>query len=84
MVFADVLQIIAVLLEIAVTVIAIVIAAWQKKSYGWFIAVTFGLFVFFDISRIFTLPVPDAAHALVFLVACISMVYGVWLLYRAK
>jgi len=82
MLFSDFLQIIAVLLEVAVTVIAVVMATRQQKSYGWCIAVTFCLFVLFDIGRLFSLPIPDAADALIFLVACGSMLYGVWLMYR--
>jgi hypothetical protein len=84
MLFSDFLQIIAVIIEVAVTIIAVVIATRQKKSYGWCIAVTFGLFVLFDIGRLFSLPLPDTAHALIFLVACGSMLYGVWLIYREK
>ncbi len=84
MLFSEFLQIIAVLLEVAVMVIAGGIAIRQKKSYGWCIAVTFGLFVLFDIGRLFSLPLPDAAHALIFLVACGSMLYGVWLMYREQ
>jgi hypothetical protein len=81
MLFSDFLQIIAVILEVAVMVIAAVIATRQKKAYGWCIAVTFLLFVLFDIGRLFSLPLPDAIHALIFLVACGSMLYGVWLMY---
>ena len=84
MLFSDFLQIIAVLLEGAVAVIAVVIATRQKKYYGWCIAVTFGLFVLFDIGRLFSLPISDEAHALIFLVACGSMLYGVWLIYEEK
>ena len=82
--FSDFLQVIAVLLEVAVTLVAVVIATRNRKTYGWCIAVTFGLFVLFDIGRIFALPVPDTAHALIFLVACGSMLYGVWLMYREQ
>jgi len=82
MLFSDFLQIIAVLLEVAVTVIAGIIATRYQKSYGWCIAATFGLFVLFDIGRLVMLPVSDAAHALVFLVACGSMLAGVWLKYN--
>jgi hypothetical protein len=84
MLFSDFLQIIAVLLEVAVTMIAVVIATRQKKYYGWCIAATFGLFVLFDIGRLFSLPISDEAHALIFLVACGSMLYGVWLIYEEK
>jgi hypothetical protein len=82
MLISDVLQLIAVVLEAAVTVIAISIATRKQKSYGWYIAITFGLFVLFDIFRIFSLPLPDTAHSLILLVACGSMVYAVWLMYR--
>ena len=84
MLFSDFLQVIAVFLEVAVMVIAVVIAVRQKKSYGWCIAVTFLLFVLFDLGRLFSLPLPDAAHALILLVACGSMLYGVWLMYREQ
>jgi hypothetical protein len=82
MLFSDFLQVIAVLIEVVITVIAVLIATRQQKPYGWGIAVTFGLFVLFDAVRIFTLPVPDAVQALSLLVACGSMLYAVWLLYR--
>ena len=84
MLFSDFLQVIAVLLEVAVTLVAVVIATRNRKTYGWCIAVTFGLFVLFDICRIFALPVPDITHALIFLVACGSMLYAVWLMYQEK
>ena len=81
MLFSDFLQIIAVFLEVAVTAIAVAIATRRKKYYGWCIAVTFGLFVLFDIGRLFSWPLSDEAHSLIFLVACGSMLYGVWLIY---
>jgi len=81
MLFSDFLQIIAVLLEAAVMAIAVIIATRLRKSYGWCIAVTFGLFILFDIGRLSSLPLTEEAHALIFLVACGFMLYGVWLMY---
>jgi len=81
MLFSDFLQILAVLLEGAITIIAAVIAVRYKKTYGWCIAITFVLFVLFDIGRLFSLPLSEAAHALILLVACGSMLYGIWLMY---
>jgi len=78
------LQLVAVVLEVAVTAIGLVMATRRKKAYGWCIAITFGLFVLFDIGRLFSLPIPDAAHALIFLVACGSMLYGVLLMYHVR
>jgi hypothetical protein len=80
----DILQLIAVIVEAAVAVLSVLIAVKKKKIYGWCIAVTFALFVIFDISRIFLLPLSDTVHALVFLVACVSMLYAVWLMYTEK
>jgi hypothetical protein len=82
MLFSDFLQIIAVLLEGAVTIIAAVIAIKYNRTYGWCIAITFVLFVLFDIGRLFSLPLSEAAHALILLVACGSMLYGMWLIYE--
>jgi galactitol-specific phosphotransferase system IIC component len=82
MLFSDFLQIIAVLIEVVITVIAVLLATRRQKPYGWGIAVTFGLFVIFDIIRIFALPVPEAAQALSLLVACGSMLYAIWLMYK--
>ena len=82
MLFSDFLQIIAVLIEVVITVIAVLLATRRQKIYGWGIAVTFGLFILFDVIRIFALPVPEAAHALSFLIACGSMLYAIWLMYR--
>lgn len=78
------LQLVAVVLEVAVTAIGAIMATRRKKVYGWCIAITFGLFVLFDIGRLFSLPITDAAHALIFLVACGSMLYGVLLMYHER
>ena len=78
----DVLQIIAVLFEIIIACAMVAIATSRKKFYGWFIAVTFGLFVVFDIARIFATDIPEDLHALIFLVASGSMVFAAWLIYN--
>jgi hypothetical protein len=81
---SDIVQILAILIECAIAGIALLIAIRNKKGYGWFIAATFALFVLFDISRIFAVAVSPEIHALVFLIACVLMLYGTWLLYQQK
>ncbi|PKG33787.1 hypothetical protein [Methanoregula sp.] len=78
------IQLVATLAEVAVALIAFLIAVQKKKLYGWFIGITFTLFVVFDLARIFTLEMPAELHALVLLIACISMVCAVWLLWRSR
>ncbi|MGB7788960.1 hypothetical protein [Methanoregula sp.] len=81
---SDILELVAILSELTVAVVAIFIATRKNRTYGWFIALTFTLFVIFDLVRIFTLDMSADLHALIFLVACLSMVYAVWLIERAQ
>ncbi len=76
------IQLIATLAEVVVALVAVLIASKKKKLYGWFIAITFGLFVIFDLARIFALEVSAERHALVLLIACLSMLYAVWLMWN--
>ncbi|MFA5236512.1 MAG: hypothetical protein WC362_01495 [Methanoregula sp.] len=79
---ADFIQILAILIECAVVVIAVLVAARNKKQYGWFIALTFALFVIFDLVRVGLPNILSSLHSLLLLVACASMLYAVWLMYR--
>jgi len=76
------IQLAATLIEVAIAVIACLIAWKKKQAYGWFIGITFGLFVIFDIARIFALDVSADRHALVLLIACLSMLYAVYLIWK--
>jgi len=76
------IQLIATLAEVVTALAAVVIAYQKKKLYGWCIAVTFGLFVIFDLARIFAWEVAADKYALLLLIACLSMVYGMWLLWK--
>jgi hypothetical protein len=78
------MQLIATFIEIIIAVVAVLIALEKKKVYGWFIALTFVLFVIFDLGRIFALDVSAELHSLIFLVACASMLYAAWLIYKEK
>jgi len=78
------IQLIATLAEVVVAIIAVLIAVQKKKTYGYFIGITFALFVLFDIARIFALEVSAELHALVLLIACISMVYAAWLMWNEQ
>jgi hypothetical protein len=78
------LQTLAVLVEIAIAAGAVFIAIRHRKPYAWFIGATFALFVLFDISRIFDLPVSPDLHGFIFLVACCLMLFAVWLLYNEQ
>jgi len=79
---ADLIQIIAILIECAVVVVAVLIATRKKTVYGWFIALTFALFALFDVIRILLPAGLPGVGVIMLLVACASMLYAVWLMYR--
>ncbi len=78
----DILQLAATLIELVIAVIAVLIATQKNKTWGWFIALTFALFVVFDLARIFALDISADLHALILLVACLSMLCAVWLMWK--
>jgi len=77
-----IIQIISVLIECAVVILALKLADRSKKSYGWLIALTFTLYVIFDLSRLGILPVPGDIAAPLFLVASMSVLLAVFLILR--
>ena len=79
---ANSIQIIAILIECAVVVIAVLIATRNNRAYGWLIAITFALFALFDGIRIFFPYGFPRLYSLVLFVACASMLYAVWLMYN--
>ena len=79
-----VIQLIASLAEVFIALTAIRIAVQKKKVYGWYIAITFGLFVIFNIIRVFAIGMPAELDALVFLIAGMSMLYAVWLMWTEQ
>lgn len=81
---SGIIQLIATLTEVVIAFVAVMIAWNKKKIYGWFIAVTFGLFVVFDLGRIFALDASADLHALVLLAACLSMLYAAWLMWNEQ
>ncbi len=77
-------QFIASLVEVAVAIIALLIATKRKKTYGYFIAIAFGLLVIFNIARIFALEVPAVCDSMLFLIAGLSMLCAIWLVWKEQ
>lgn len=78
------IQLIASAAEAFVALMAVRIAAQKKKkkTYGWFIAITFTLFVVFNVTRIFSLAMPEELDALIFLAAGASMLCAMVLIWK--
>jgi len=78
----NIFNILSLLLEAVVAVLGVWIGLSQKKLYGWLIALTFAIYVVYDLGRFINVPIP--AHNLLFLIASASICSAVIILSRAK
>lgn len=76
------LQVISILIEFAVVALALRLASTGRKQYGWLIALTFALYIFFDLSRLGLIPVTEDVSAPLFLTASLSALIAVFLILR--
>jgi len=72
------LNTLSLILEAATAGLGVWLGWSKKKNYGWLIALTFVLYVIYDLSRFLNLALP--AKGLLFLVASASIFCAVWLL----
>jgi len=78
------LQPVSIFIEVIICSFGLGIAVAKKQTYGWFIALTFGIYVVYDFSALSGAALPLDALALIFLAASVSMLYAVWILYSRE
>lgn len=78
----NILNILSLILEAGAALIGIWIGRVKKKLYGWLIALTFLIYVIYDLSRFLNTTLP--AHELLFLAASASIFVAVWLIAKQK
>jgi len=69
----EALQLCSIAIEIIIAIIAVIIAAKRQRTFGWFVALTFALYVIFDLSRLRFIPLPPGGMSVLFLIASLSM-----------
>jgi len=74
----SVLQMISILLEIAVAFLAVMLAVSKKKQYGWFIAFTYVVYVFYDLVHLLNLNISSDLMYFVFFAATVSVLWAIW------
>ena len=77
------LLIISIALEAAVAIIA-ALAASQGRPYLYGLALTFAIYVLYDLGRLLDWPVEKGILSVLFLVASASALIAVWGLYRDR
>jgi len=78
------LQNVSILLELAVTILGLLIWLQKKKSYGAFIFLTFLLYMVYDASRLWSLAIPELVLRIIFAIASLSVLIAVWKLYKSE
>lgn len=69
---------VSLLLEIAVVILGLKIALVNKKYYGWLIALTFAIYVVYDLSRFLNYALQF--HNALFLLASMSILWAAWVI----
>jgi hypothetical protein len=74
----NLIQLVSILLELVVAVIGVMLAVYKKKRYGWFIALTFVLYVFYDLAYFLSLQISQDLLYYLFFVATLSILWAIW------
>ena len=80
----NILHMILIIIKLTVTIMGVLIAVEKKKFYGWCIALTFGIYVLYDTSRLLLIDLPEDILQKLFFVASVSILIAVWQIYNLK
>ncbi|MCX6681350.1 MAG: hypothetical protein NTX42_13445 [Methanothrix sp.] len=72
------LHLLSILLEAVVATLGVMLAISKKKMYGWCIAVTFVLYVVYDLANLLALNISEDTLYMIFFVATLSILWAVW------
>ena len=72
------LHLLSILLEAVVAALGVMLAISKKKMYGWCIALTFVLYVVYDLANLMALNISEDTLYMIFFVATLSILWAVW------
>lgn len=72
------LQTISILLELMVVALGLMLVIGRKKMYGWCIALTFILYVFYDLADLLSLHISQDSLDVLFFMATLSILWAIW------
>ena len=78
---STILQPVSIGIEVILVLLGIAIAVRKKKCYGWFIAITFAIYVIYDSVLYAGVQVSQDVLAGIFFIATLSILIGIWQLY---
>ncbi len=74
----NLLHLLSILLEVVVAALGMMLAISKKKMYGWCIAITFVLYVVYDLANLFAWNISQDTLYTIFFVATLSILWAVW------
>jgi NOL1/NOP2/fmu family ribosome biogenesis protein len=74
----NLLHLLSILLEAVVAALGIMLATSKKKIYGWCIALTFALYVVYDLANLLALNISQDTLYMIFFMATLSILWAVW------
>ena len=77
------LQFISIALELIIAILCVV-AAVRGRTYMYGLAVTFAIYVFYDLARALSWDIPETVLVLSFFVATLTALYSVWHIYKTR
>jgi hypothetical protein len=78
----EILQILSIALEAGAVILAVVIAVKKKLLAGWLFAFTFVIYVVYDSARLTGTNLPGVSLQVAFIIASLSALGALWLLFR--
>jgi hypothetical protein len=78
------LQIISIFLEFVIVILSLSLGLQKKKNYGYFFALTFGIYVIYDLAKDLNYAVDPFILQVLFFIATASALYAIWGLYNRK
>jgi hypothetical protein len=78
----ELMQLVSIGLELVVAVIAVLVGM-RGATYAYGFALTYALYVFYDLSKLYDWPIPSGPISTLFFVATLGALWGMWGLYHA-
>jgi hypothetical protein len=65
-------------------ILSLTIAVKKKKTFAYGFALTFAIYVLYDLARLFSFAINETILSGLFLIATISMLISVWTIWKKK
>jgi hypothetical protein len=78
------IQTFSIIIEMAVAILGLLLWLQHRKMIGAYVFLTFSIYVFYDLVKLWHLGIPELLLRILFAIASISALIAIWKLYRAE